>query len=252
VIFPRREIDLQVEIDERVKKLGTYVTSAAVKPEGPGMPARVKAELPCLIYLNGRLTADMGCTPTDMDKLAVGRLISLGLVRCTDIIRVDVKILESTMPARDYKLLEGMPFAQVDVTSVKRRLIPQKPKDRDRNGFKEESLLGIETGKYHPTPDGLFACGVYRKGNATLYEDIYLVNAFFKSAGVALCQDPDLKDTVAVIGGTITGEMAVHAQKCGFLTMCSPYAPTSAALRAARGKSLSIYGMFEGRLFKFC
>lgn len=252
MIFPRGDIDLQVEIDEKVKKLGTYMTTASVKPEGPGMPARVKAELPCLIYLNGRLAADMGCTPTDMDKLAVGRLISLGLVRCQDITRVDVKILESTMPARDYKLLEGMPFAQVDITSLKRRLIPKKPKDRDKFVYKEENLLDIDMGRYHPTPDGLFACGVFRKGNTTLYEDIYLLNAFFKSAGVALCQDPDLKDAVAVIGGSITGEMAVHAQKCGFLTMCSPYAPTSAALRAARGKNLAIYGMFEGRLFKYC
>lgn len=243
---------MHVEVDEKVKRLGTYVNSAQVKPEGPGMPARVKAELPCLIYLNGRLTADMGCTPTDMDKLAVGRLSAMGLVRCADITRVDVKILESTMPTKDYKQLEGMPFAQVDVASIRRRLVPKKPKDRDRETEKTIDLTTINIERYHPSAEGLFSCGVYRKGETTSFEDIYILNAFFKAAGVALCQDPDMKDAIALIGGSITGEMAVHAQKCGFWAMCSLYAPTSAAIRAARGKNLSIYGIFQGRAFKYC
>ncbi len=243
---------MHVETDERVKKLGTYVNSAHLKPEGAEMPARVKAELPCLIYLNGRLSADTGCTPTDMDKLAVGRLGAMGLVRCQDITRVDVKILESTMPSREYKPLEGMPFAQVDVTSIRRRLVPKKPKDREREAERGIDLTAINIERYHPSPEGLFACGVYRKGESTYYEDISILNAFFKAAGVALCQNPDLRDAMALVGGSITGEIAVHAQKCGFRAICSPYAPTSAALRAIRGKNLPIYGIFQGRAFKYC
>ncbi len=223
----------------------------------------VASELPVRLVLNDEALVTLLCTPSDLQELAVGFLLSEGLLHDKASIKkleVDegeaaVRIELSDLPA-DYSSMfekrtissgcgKGITFTNYPLYADK-RIEPAgqiMSLDDIRNllkTFRSISSLYLETGGVHSA--------ALSDGKDILFfsEDIGRHNAVDKLIGKAFLQSIPVENKILLTSGRVTSEIVTKAGRNRFPVLISRAAPSCMAISYAEDMGITLIGFARG------
>ena len=223
----------------------------------------VATELPIRLILNDEPLVTLLCTPAELPELAVGFLLSEGLVRdrsAFSALRVDpsellVSITIPSLPGDWKKLFEtrtissgcgkGVTFTNYDrakdrrITTAGPRLSLDSIREQLKE-FRDLSALYLETGGVHSA--------ALSDGNKLLFfsEDIGRHNAVDKLIGKAFLQGIKMEDKVLLTSGRVTSEIMTKVGRNGIPVLVSRAAPSCMAVNYAEDMGITLIGFARG------
>lgn len=220
-------------------------------------------EYPFTIIVNGEEWITLLCSPKNLVYLALGFLLSEGLLR-------------DSADIRNYQLDEEKGFFEIELiekASLAKRLsgkrtlttgcgkgtlfyhvmdsFHSKPVKSDLRmsaevliqlvrAFNKKSSLFIQTGGVHS------ACLSDGKEILLFHEDVGRHNALDKIVGEAFFKKIDLQHKLLITSGRISSEMLIKAAKRGIPILISRSAPTHLALELAEKLEITVIGFARG------
>ena len=223
----------------------------------------VASELPIRLILNNQQFVTLLCTPSELEELAVGFLLSEGLLRERSAIRklefiesdAAIRIELSDLPADWEKMFEkrtissgcgkGITFtsyrmdtdSRIDVTG---QLVSLEGIRNLLNDFRNISKLYIATGGVHSA--------ALSDGKDLLFfsEDIGRHNAVDKLIGKAFLQSVPVESKVLLTIGRVTSEIVTKAGRNRFPILISRAAPSCMAISYAEDMGITLVGFARG------
>jgi FdhD protein len=228
-----------------------------------GLIDEVASELPVRIVLNNEPLVTLLCTPAELEELAVGFLVSEGLLRDKSSIRklvVDkhepaVFIELAGLPEDFTKVFEkrtissgcgkGITFTLSSADAHSRIDSPSRimgPDDIRRLllSFRNISSLYLETGGVHSAAlsDG--------KDILIFSEDIGRHNAVDKLIGKAFLRSIPFEGRILLTSGRVTSEIVTKAVRSRFPILISRAAPSCMAISIAEDTGITLIGFARG------
>lgn len=223
----------------------------------------VVIETQMTIVVNNNEFAALACSPANYEELAVGYLVSEGLLSRGQVITSLHLASESRV------LIE----AEIPITPAENKvhvvntcmgrgmtspaLTPQDSPVISRTNctFKAQDLLHVidnlnATSETFRLTGGVHSAGL-GQGSALLvrYEDIGRHNAVDKVFGYAFLNDLNMDDKYLVLSGRIAGEILMKAARSGVPLILSRSAPTLKTVELAEALDLTIVGFARGNRF---
>ncbi len=236
------------------------------------------------LYVNRRLLVSFMCTPLDLHHLALGFLVSEGLIRKLDDV-VSLKVYEDEhqvywyMPSLGLDERLTLPVCEESVGAIDARLAHPLPddlgpeiltsgcgggvtfQDMERVAGRIESTLQV-------TPTDLM--GLMRQLNerARLYrevrgihtsaladaervlvvaEDVGRHNTLDKIRGACLLRGIPTQDRILLTTGRVSSEMITKAARMGVPIVVSRTSPTALSVRLAQAWGVTLVGYARGR-----
>jgi FdhD protein len=228
-----------------------------------GIIDEVATELPIRLVLNNEPLVTLLCTPSELEELAVGFLLSEGLLRDKAAIKkleVDeretaVRIELADLPPDFTTLFEkrtissgcgkGVTFTSYRMPADRRietkdRLMSLDDIRRLLGTFRTISKLYIETGGVHSA--------ALSDGKEILFfsEDIGRHNAVDKLIGKAFLQSVPIEDKILFTSGRVTSEIMTKAGRNRFPILISRAAPSCMAVSYAEDMGITLVGFARG------
>lgn len=228
-----------------------------------GIIDEVATELPVRLVLNDEPLVTLLCTPTELRELAVGFLLSEGLLRSrAALTKIDIDDRE---PAVRVKLADlppdiGSLFEKRTISSgcgkgitftgyrddLNRRMGTKGPLMTVEDirsllvKFRNISSLYLETGGVHSA--------ALSDGKDILFfsEDIGRHNAVDKLIGKAFLQEVPLENKVLLTSGRVTSEIMTKAGRNRFPILISRAAPSCMAIGYAEDMGITLVGFARG------
>lgn len=221
----------------------------------------ISEEMPLTIYLNGQEITTMLCSPNDRKYLAIGFLVTEGMVKTIEDI-TKISVLEE----------DGLAYVEADGVEVVAETNYLKRSvtaccGRGRAGFyfanDEKTVKHVESrARYkasdivkcsetllqqasvtHQKTSGVHSGAVVENGEIILFaEDIGRHNVFDKLYGKALEQKIDLNDKLIVFTGRVSSEILIKVSKFNLPCVVAKSVPTSLALSLAKDLGITIAG----------
>jgi FdhD protein len=228
-----------------------------------GAVDEVAAELPVRLVLNNEPLVTLLCTPTELEELAVGFLLSEGLLYDRSSLRKlavldagpSIEIEISGLPKGWEKQFEkrtissgcgkGITFTNYD-REKDRKIDTSGPvlsvgAIRDQlTKFRNISALYLETGGVHSAAlsDG--------KNILFFSEDIGRHNAVDKLIGKAFLRDIPIENKILITSGRVTSEIVTKAGRNRFPILISRAAPSCMAISYAEDMGVTLVGFARG------
>jgi FdhD protein len=226
----------------------------------------VAQEVPLQLFVNSSFWATILCSPTNQKELAVGHLLSEGIVKSTDEIdeitlnekeqtctvklkpniKVDDRIQISRLHARvilsacgsgsPYQYKGKTPKIESNLT-VKAQVV-----------FDSVNQLNFKAEGFRKT-GGVHVAAIY-KADGTLVclaEDVGRHNAVDKVIGMAALAKEDFAGCFVALSGRISGDVAFKAAKVGLPLVASLSAALSSGIATAQESNLTIAGFVRGK-----
>jgi FdhD protein len=230
-------------------------------------PRPLPAERPVTIFLNEREVVTLQATPRHLDELAVGFLVSEGLIAgAGDIERLEVgkkgivKVTSPTAAEEDFGLrrrvvtsgcVGGMTFSSAGHAKDIAPLPPGAP-------VPAEDLLHLmvlldQASEMHRTTGGVHAAGFGTAGAGELAvarEDIGRHNSVDKVLGRLMLDGIDPSSGVLLTTGRVSYEMVVKAAKARVPIVLSRTAATDLAAEIASDLSLCLIAYVRGSRYR--
>ncbi len=228
-----------------------------------GVIDEVASELPVRLVLNNEPLVTLLCTPSELKELAVGFLLSEGLLRDrSSIKKLDVDERESAvrveladLPPDFSRLFEkrtissgcgkGVTFTNYRTSAehrieVENRLITLDGIRSLLNNFRTVSKLYLETGGVHSA--------ALADGKEILFfsEDIGRHNAVDKLIGKAFLKSVSVENKILITSGRITSEIMTKAGRNRFPLLISRAAPSCMAISYAEDLGITLVGFARG------
>jgi len=228
-----------------------------------GVVDEVASELPVRLILNNEQLVTLLCTPSELEELAIGFLLSEGLLRERSAIRkleftesdAAVRIELTDLPADWEKLFEkrtissgcgkGITFTsyRMDTDSriaVTGQIVSLKDIRNLLNEFRNISKLYLATGGVHSA--------ALSDGKDLLFfsEDIGRHNAVDKLIGKAFLQSVPVENKVLLTSGRVTSEIVTKAGRNRFPVLISRAAPSCMAISYAEDMGITLVGFARG------
>jgi len=228
-----------------------------------GVIDEVASELPVRLVLNDQPLVTLLCTPTELEEMAIGFLLSEGiLLNRSDITRLDVsrtepviRITLSSLPPEWEKMFDtraissgcgkGVTFTNYDRMRDRRidvsgPLLSVDDIRRLLEKFRSISLLYLETG-------GVHSAGL-SDGRDILFfsEDIGRHNAVDKLIGKAVLKGVPIENKILLTSGRVTSEIMTKAGRNRFPVLISRAAPSCMAVNYAEDMGITLVGFARG------
>ena len=228
-----------------------------------GVVDEVASELPVRLILNDQPLVTPLCTPSELEELAVGFLLSEGLLRDRSSIRkleviegdVAIRIELSGLPADWESMFEkrtissgcgkGITFTSYRMDTDSRidvvgQLVSLKDIRNLLNEFRNISKLYLATGGVHSA--------ALSDGKDILFfsEDIGRHNAVDKLIGKAFLQSVPVEDKILLTSGRVTSEIVTKAGRNRFPILISRAAPSCMAISYAEDMGITLVGFARG------
>ena len=246
-------------VDTRREALILKVAGTAVE----GVIDEVASELPVKLVLNNEQFVTLLCTPAELEELAVGFLLSEGLLQKRSSIK-KIEILEqeatvrielSDLPADLTALFatrtissgcgKGITFTNFRTETDRRIPVTGEVMSladirRLLSTFRNISALYLETGGVHSA--------ALSDGKDILFfsEDIGRHNAVDKLIGKAFLQSVSIEDKVLLTSGRVTSEIMTKAARNRFPVLISRAAPSCMAISNAEDMGITLIGFARG------
>ncbi|MBO3802340.1 MAG: formate dehydrogenase accessory sulfurtransferase FdhD [Candidatus Brockarchaeota archaeon] len=228
-----------------------------------GRRSRVKdlvvKEAICSILVNGTRVASLACTPSDLESLAVGLLVSEGIIASySDVLCVSVKedgrIVEVETHGRASDRITQPVLGRESVDRPRDRLMEFV---RDRNiasklavpasslaalvrDFQEASMLFRSTG-------GVHSAAVCEPGGILFFkDDIGRHNAVDKVLGECSIKGIRTDDKILLLTGRVCSSVLMKAFLRGMPVLVSQSAPTHLAVELAYESGMTLVGFARG------
>jgi FdhD protein len=223
----------------------------------------VASELPIRLVLNGESLVTLLCTPSELEELTVGFLLSEGLLHeKSSIEKIDINEREATvhvelsdLPADFSKLFEkrtissgcgkGVTFTQYRMETDRRigvqdTLLSLDDIRQQLKIFRNISLLYLETGGVHSA--------ALSNGQEILFfsEDIGRHNAVDKLIGKAFMKSVSMENKILITSGRVTSEIMTKAGRNRFPILISRAAPSCMAISYAEDMGITLIGFARG------
>lgn len=226
----------------------------------------VAVEAPVEIYVNGRLLTVLYATPQDIEALAVGHLMTEGLLKNPEHI-AEVKVVNNKAYVKTSDMVEDR------IKAHKVRVVRTpcgQPPDRlltglDRlAGFKVPSdicwrsedilnamrLLNASAEVYRKTGGVHVALILDDAGFKVVSEDVGRHNALDKVVGLRVLKGlTDFSHTLLVCSGRLSSEIVLKSARVGIPIVASISAPTSLGLDLAERLGVTVVGFVRGGRF---
>lgn len=228
-----------------------------------GVVDEVAAEMPLRLVLNNKPLVTLLCTPTELDALAVGFLLSEGILRDKPSLRrleIDrstpaVMIEVSDLPDDWENMFEKKTISSGcgrGITFTNHRIdLDRKIGSEDISisvedirvllrTFRNISSLYIETGGVHSAAlsDG--------KGILFFSEDVGRHNAVDKLIGKAFMKDMQVENKILLTSGRVTSEIITKAGRNRFPIVISRAAASCMAVSYAEDMGITLIGFARG------
>jgi FdhD protein len=226
----------------------------------------VAEEKPLYLFVNTTFWATILCSPTNLKELAVGHLLSEGILESTDEIKeVVVKEQESTCMVR---LNEGVDVEnRVKLSRLHARVIPSacgsgspyqyigKPPIvrsqllvKPRVVFESVNQLNFKAEGFRQT-GGLHVAAIYEGEGSlvALAEDVGRHNAVDKVIGMSAMAKVDFGMCFLALSGRMSGDVAFKAAKVGLPIVASLAAALSSGIALAESSNLTLAGFVRGK-----
>jgi len=228
-----------------------------------GVVDSVASELPVTLIVNNEPLVTLLCTPSELEELAVGFLISEGILHDKSSINkleIDekeftVRIELSDLPADFSKMFEkrtissgcgrGITFTSYRTEAGRRieakgHLLSLEDIRKLLSTFRHISKLYIETGGVHSA--------ALSDGKDILFfsEDIGRHNAVDKLIGKAFLQSILVKNKILITSGRVTSEIMTKAGMYRFPVLISRAAPSCMAISYAEDMGITLIGFARG------
>jgi FdhD protein len=228
-----------------------------------GVIDEVATEVPVSLVLNKRPIVTLLCTPSELEELAVGFLVTEGLLRDlaslkkvewnerTAEIRVDIDNLDVDSDS----LFEKRTIASGCGKGITFTKAPLRPEDRVTaqgpmlslenirsllHAFRNISALYLETGGVHS------AALAVADGIVFFSEDIGRHNAVDKLLGKAFLRSIPLADKILLTSGRVTSEIVMKAARHRLPVLISRAAPSCMAIGTAEDMGITLVGFARG------
>jgi FdhD protein len=223
----------------------------------------VASELPISLVLNGKPLVTLLCTPSELEELTVGFLLSEGLLhKKSSIKKIDIHEPEATvyielsdLPADFSELFEkrtissgcgkGVTFTQYRMPADHRIEVqgPLLSLDDIRQllkTFRNISSLYLETGGVHSA--------ALANGKEILFfsEDIGRHNAVDKLIGKTFMNSVSVENKILITSGRVTSEIMTKAGRNHFPILISRAAPSCMAISYAEDMGITLIGFARG------
>lgn len=223
----------------------------------------VVEEYPLSLFLNGAELATMVCSPTGLNELAAGFLLSEGLVRTPeDLIEVVVREKEGSLLIRtgggapptsearrhittgagksgtDFRFINAarqIPPIQSPVRFTAPHLLEMI------DLLQQRSATFVLTGGVHS------AAMADQGGMICMFEDIGRHNAVDKVLGCAFLQGIASQDKILLLSGRIASEILLKAARAGIPLVLSRSAPTGLTIDMAEKLNITVVGFARGK-----
>lgn len=224
-----KRVTIQGKMNQNVRKL------PIIRVNGQCRSARrdaVAREFPLTIILNERKLATLACSPSDLGHLAVGFLLSKGLLknrRAIRLITVDAPKntvwveAEEARPSPPKKVDSGIAISAAEVLSL-------------LDGFGQHSELFQATGGVH----GAALCD--KEKILVFAEDISRHNAIDKVFGQCLLEGIDTAGHLIITSGRVSSEVVLKVVERNVPLLVSRAAPTDLGVKLAKKLGLTLIG----------
>lgn len=191
------------------------------------------------VYINGKWTKKLICSPQYLTELVYGHLYTEGLVECID--NIELVIAESGRRA-------DVTFDEPEKVAAGERGAVHGMRSLCSISWKPEWIFAAadrfaEGMPLHEKTWATHSCFLLRKEEILFQcEDLGRHNAFDKAVGYALRNEIDLTKCMMYSSGRIPADMAKKAVRAGIPVLAAKAVPTIEAIRLAEEYGLTLIG----------
>ena len=226
----------------------------------------VAEEIPFQLFVNTTFWATILCSPTNLKDLAVGHLLSEGILKsieeieevilkekentCTVKLKPDIKVEERVQISRLHARVilsacgSGSPYQFKGKTPKVESNLTVKAQVL----FESVNLLNFKAEGFRQT-GGLHVAAIYRSDGSmvSLAEDVGRHNAVDKVIGMAALDKVDFGGCFVALSGRISGDVAFKAAKVGLPIVASLSAALSSGIATAEESNVTLAGFVRGK-----
>ncbi|SET47422.1 FdhD protein [Natronincola peptidivorans] len=224
----------------------------------------VTVEYPFTIFLNNEEFITLLCSPKGLDYLAVGFLVSEGIIKSKnqiEKIHIDEEKGHGYIELKNKSPLAEKLFGKRTVTTgcgkgtVFYNVLDSLGAQSIENNvqIKAEEILSLssqlnEMSYLFKETGGVHACGLCSNEEILLFhEDVGRHNALDKIIGEAFLKDMGLEDKILITTGRISSEMIIKTSKRKIPVIVSRSAPTDLSVEIAKTLNMVLIGFARGR-----
>lgn len=214
------------------------------------------------LHVNGRFFATLHCSPCKVEELAVGLLLTEGLIEdVKDLLEVRVseksiyvRLSTESPPSLTEKPILAAAFCEEALPQRTLRIL-QRLKSTDLKFsaeviFKTVEILDSKATVFRASGGTHAAALINESGEVIAFaEDIGRHNAVDKVIGEAAIKGADFIRLILALTGRLSSEIVVKAAQVGVPVIVSLSAPTSMGIKIAENLGLTLIGFARGRRF---
>lgn len=223
----------------------------------------VIVESPFTIFLNDEELVTLLCSPQSLEYLAVGFLVSEGIIKAKEEIRgmrvheekgyIYIKLREKST------IVEKLFGKRTITTGCGKGTVFYNVLDSLGSGIVDcliklemEDIMGLvkvfnEKSQLFKNTGGNHSCALCtHKEILMFHEDIGRHNALDKIIGQAFLEDVNMDDKIIITSGRISSEMIIKASKRKVPVIISRSAPTDLSVEIARKLGITLIGFVRG------
>ena len=225
----------------------------------------VAEEKPLHIFINKKHYATIFCSPSNLKELAVGHLLSEGIIKSIEEIKnirlekeevCNVNLKPSIDLEKRLKFLR--PFSRIILSvcgsSSSHQFFTKPPKIRLNLTVKGETILNCVRrlnliAKTFRKTGGMHAAAIYKSdGNLVAFaEDVGRHNAVDKAIGIGALNRTDFNECFLALTGRLTGDIVHKAAMVGLPIMASLAAAIDSGIAIAEDVGLTLIGFVRGK-----
>lgn len=218
----------------------TFLKLAVVKVKGEQsdiVDESIITEYPLKLYVNDKEFNTFYCTPKDLKELAVGHLMSCG-------------VLGAKQDVLNFEITEKKNIAKIRVAEQKTPP-PKEPLEKPIV-IKIQTIYQIMEKNLKPTElflktGGFHSIAVYDGAQEVItIMDVARHNAVDKVMGYCVLNDIDCSDKILVVSGRMSSDMINKAEKGNIPIVLSKSAPTSLSISRADEAGITLIGFVRG------
>ena len=226
----------------------------------------VAEEKPLHLFVNNTYWATILCSPSNLREMAVGHLLSEGILKSTaEIEEVDLKENEQTCHVRVKKEIDVEKRLKISrlhariVTSAcgsgspyqynrKPKRIESKQVVKADVVFNSVNQLNFKAELFRKT-GGVHAAAIYKIDGSlvALAEDVGRHNAVDKVIGIAALSQTDFSNCFLTSSGRLSGDVVFKAAEVGLPVVASLAAALSSGIEMAEQANLTLAGFVRGK-----
>ena len=226
----------------------------------------VAEEKPLHLFVNNTYWATILCSPADLKEMAVGHLLSEGVLKSTA--EIDEVILKEDENSCNVKLKSEVKVEdRIKLSRLHARVVTSacgsgSPYQYTRKPAKVKSKLTVKAevlsnsvnqlnfkAELFRRTGGVHAAAIY-KADGTLVvmaEDVGRHNAVDKVIGMAALNQTDFNECFLALSGRLSGDVIFKASKVGLPIVGSLAAALSSGIEMAEQANLTLVGFVRGK-----